>query len=41
MFEENKDKPLIVDEKILNPDVENLVVKPEGKKAMFWDEFVN
>lgn len=41
IFEEQKNNPLIIDKKELNVDVEHLMVKPEGKKAMVWSEFVN
>ena len=41
LFEENKKSLLIGGNNELNPCVEKLVVKPEGKKAMAWYGFVN
>lgn len=41
IFEENKKNPLIIDWKNLNPAVIEIRLKPEGKKAMDWDSFVN
>ncbi len=39
-FEENKSRP-IIQEKILNPCITEILLKPEGKKAMPRKEFLN
>ena len=39
LYEHKKDKSLFLDDYVLNPAVISLVVKPEGKKAMSWEDF--
>lgn len=39
LYQHNKDKSLYLDEYVLNPAVISLMVKPEGKKAMSWEDF--
>jgi len=41
IFEAHKHLPLIDEENVLNACVKMLFVRPEGKKAMLWNEFVN
>jgi len=40
IFEENKNKSLL-NEKTLNPAVIEIKIKPEGKKVMDWNSFLN
>lgn len=41
LFANHKHQPIILDWLELNPAVSSLFLKPEGKKAMPWSDFVN
>jgi hypothetical protein len=41
VYNSNEYAPLFQHDKTTNPAVENILLKPEGKKPMTWKEFSN